>query len=411
MTTTRRLSHRARWAVPAAAALVVAGAFAAPALVANADTDLPELTAEQLVYHVAAADPAALSGTVVYTARLGLPEIPLGEVAGADPVNLLGGSSTLRVWTDGQARSRVALLGATSEYSVVSDGPEAWTYASDDNEVVHYTVSAADRARLEAMKAEATTPPRAHGALPTPQEAGREALALAQRDSTISVEPPTTVAGRDAYRVVVEPKSDTTLVGRIVVAVDAETWTALRVQVWSADEPITPALEVGFTDVDFAKPSDAVLTFTPPPGAATRDVVVPLPTEQQLADARADADAKATAGLPDGVTVTGTGWDTVVELADVDVDALISADPQTVAEGYRKTFGSQGAQELYEQWVPAHGDGMVPDLDSAALYEALTTPVPQGRVLRSALLSALITDDGRVLVGAVPVDTLLALAQ
>lgn len=414
-----RAARRARWAVPSVVAVVVAGAFVGPALVANADSDLPDLTPEQLLDKVAAAGPTALSGTAVYTARLGLPEIPLGDMAGADPVNLLGGSSTLRVWTDGTERSRVALLGATSEYSVVTDGPEAWTYSSDDEEVVHYTLSKADRARFDAMQRHmdgdgATGMPgmaRMHGGdLPTPQEAGREALARAEQDATVTVEAPTTVAGRAAYQVVVDPTSTTTLVDRIVVAVDARTWTPLRVQAWSTSDPDAPALEMGFTDVSFASPPDSVLSFTSPPGASTRDVVVPMPTMRDMAQAR-QAHSDAERGLPEGVTVTGTGWDSVVELTDVDVAALVAGDPAQVTQGFRKTFGSQGAQELYQKWVPAEGEGPVPDLDTAALYDSLTTPVDGGRVLRSALLSVLVLDDGRVLVGAVPVDVLQDLAR
>ena len=49
-------------------------------------------------------------------------------------------------------------------------------------------------------------------------------------------------------------------------------------------------------------------------------------------------------------------------------------------------------------------------LDTSALYDTLTTAVPEGRLLQSALLSVLVTDDGRVLVGAVPGATLQALA-
>jgi len=52
----------------------------------------------------------------------------------------------------------------------------------------------------------------------------------------------------------------------------------------------------------------------------------------------------------------------------------------------------------------------MPDLDVATLYEQLTTEVAEGRLLSSALLSVLVTDDGRVLVGAVPAETLRSLA-
>ena len=50
-------------------------------------------------------------------------------------------------------------------------------------------------------------------------------------------------------------------------------------------------------------------------------------------------------------------------------------------------------------------------LDTSALYGQLTTAVPEGRLLTSALLSVLVTNDGRVLVGAVPAETLQALAR
>ncbi|WP_136520570.1 LolA family protein [Cellulomonas telluris] len=414
--------HRARWAVPAAAVVAVGAAFAAPPLLATADTaGLPEVTPEELVARVLEAEPQALSGTVVHTARLGLPDLSLAEVGGADPIGLLGGSSTLRVWTDGEQRSRVSLLGQASEYSVVADGAQAWTYSSSDDEVVHYALSEADRARLDALAAERAAAPEVAGDLPTPEEIGRAALARAEQHATVGVDAATTVAGRDAYQAVVTPAGADTLVGRIVVAVDAQTWTPLRVQVWSSDDAETPALEVGFTDVAFAAPSDQVLTFSPPPGADVREVVVPLPQHPVDPPAGApDADALAEAledptaepPLPEGVTVTGDGWDAVVQVANVDVAGLLAADPAAVAELAvpQKTFGSAGAQELYEQFVPQDGEGPVPDLDQQALYDQLTTPVEGGRLLESSLLSVLVLDDGRVLAGAVPAQTLLDLA-
>ncbi|MCC2321763.1 LolA family protein [Cellulomonas xiejunii] len=405
---------RAAWAVPTAAVVAVAGAFAAPPLLASAGSaTLAELTPEQLLTRVLESEPQALSGTVVHTARLGLPDLSMTQVAGADPVSLLSGSTTLRVWSDGGQRSRVSLLGTASEYSVVADGTQAWTYSSSDDEVVHYALSPDDAARAEKMRATARPP----ADLPTPDELGREALERAQRDATVSVDAATTVAGRDAYQVVVTPRSSTTLVGRIVVAVDARTWSPLRVQVWGSDDAATPALELGFTDVTFAAPDDAVLTFSAPPGASVREIVLPLPDDAALAGlAPSDLptslpDDPADAPLPEGTRVTGTGWDTVVELSDVDVAALVAGDPGAVAglPQVDKQLGSAGAQELYEEFAP-EGDGPGVDLDTVALYEQLTTPVEGGRALSSALLSVLVLDDGRVLVGAVPVDALRAAA-
>lgn len=405
---------RAAWAVPAVTVLAVGVAFAAPPLLASADADLAPVTPDELVARVLQAEPQPLSGTVVHTARLGLPELSsLTQVGGADPVSLLGGSTTLRVWSDGADRARVSLLGTASEYSVVSDAAQAWTYSSSDDEVVHYALSPGDAARAQEMRAQATPP----ADLPTPQELGRQVLDRAQEHAVVSVDSPTTVAGREAYQVVVDPRSDGTLVGRVVVAVDAATSTPLRVQVWSQEDAATPALELGFTDVTFAAPSDAVLTFTAPPGASVREVTVPLPDEAELAAGTPDdlpttlPRSAADLPLPDGVRVSGEGWDTVVELSDVDVTALLAGDPSAVAglPDVEKRFGGAGAQELYEQFAP-DGEGPGLDLDTTTLYDQLTTPVDGGRVLTSSLLTVLVLDDGRVLAGAVPVETLRAVA-
>ncbi|MFC0715991.1 LolA family protein [Cellulomonas biazotea] len=403
----RSLSPRARWAVPAVAAVAVGAAVLAPPLLASADDQgLPPVTPEELVAQVAGAEAPALSGTIVYTARLGLPSLPFGTAAGADPVNLMSGSSTLRVWTDGETRSRVALLGAASEYSVVHDAAQAWTYSSDDDEVVHYTLDAADVARLQEL--EKSGPP-VQGDLPTPQAAADAALAHAQELSTVSLDGVTTVAGRDAYQLVVTPKSTTTLVGRTVLAVDAETSTPLRVQVWSAQDDTEPALEVGFTDVTFATPTDAVLTFSPPAGAQVREVVVPLPTDAELAGA---AQEKTDGTLPAGVTVHGEGWDTVVEVADVDVAGLVAGDPEALGDlaQHEPTIGSDSAQALLEDFGRDPSQGAPGELDPTALFDAITTAVPEGRLISSDLFSVLITDDGRLLLGAVSPQTLQGLA-
>lgn len=410
----RTLSPRARWAVPAVAALAVAGAFVAPPLLASADASgLPDVTPEELVAAVAQAEPVPMSGTVVYTARLGLPEIPFTEMGGADPIALLGGSSTMRMWTDGADRSRVSLLGSMSEYSVVRDGAEGWTYSSGDEEVVHYALSAADQARYDALAAQvrAGTLPELAGDLPTPDEAARQALDRAEEFSSVTLDSELTVAGRDAYQLVVTPASAAdTLVARIVVAVDAQTSTPLRVQVWSTQDATAPALEVGFTDVTFEAPDDAVLAFSAPAGATVKDVEVPLPDLAEVPGA--DLDATHTA--PEGVTVTGTGWESVTELSGLDVATLVAGDPAalTSVPGADRTFGSESAQDLIEEFAPSDESGQhgMPSLDTSALYDQLTTAVPEGRLLSSTLLSILVTDDGRVLVGAVPAETLRGMA-
>ncbi|MDX5399638.1 MAG: hypothetical protein LPK92_07940, partial [Actinomycetes bacterium] len=352
---------RSPWAVPAAATAAVAIAILSQPLFASAgSSDLPELTAEEIVARALDAEPMALSGTVVHTARLGLPDMSMTEAMGADPLALLGGSSTLRVWTDGEERSRVSLLGTMSEWSVVTDGAEAWTYSSSDDEVVHYTLSDADLARLESMSEEARAEALAQRAeLPTPQEAAAEVLDRVEEHSTVAVDSQTTVAGRDAYQLIVTPDTDGTLVDRVVIALDGATMTPLRVQTWSTQDSAAPAAEVSFTDVDFGTPSDSVLAFSAPAGAAQRDVVVPLPSDEELASGE---NAK-----PEMPTVTGTGWETVVEFSGMDLVTLMAGDPAALAGSPERLVGSERAQELLGEFIPEGGsDGM--EFDTLVLF-------------------------------------------
>jgi outer membrane lipoprotein-sorting protein len=396
-------TNRRRWAVPAAAAVAVAAVIAVPALASADSPALPERSAEQLATAAAEAQPVPMSGTAVYTARLGLPELPAEMTGGADPLNLLAGSSTIRTWTDGSDRSRVSLLGSTSEYSVVTDGPEAWTYASGSNEVRHITLDEASQQRLSDAEAEHTAAQQA-GDVPTPADLAQQLLADAEQHSDIAVSDDVTVAGRAAYELVVTPTTDDTLVDRVVIALDGETLVPLSVQVWSTQSSESPALELAYTDVSFTAPSDAALAFSVPSGAQVEEKTVDLGEHLAEVD-RADAPSSAQDwrdALPDDVTVTGEGFSTVVERDDVDVQGLLAGDPAAVQSQLDGTsWGDRPSSDLVEQFDRPDG------LDATALYQQLTTEVDGGRMLTSSLGSVLVTDDGRVLAGAVPGEVLL----
>lgn len=391
---------RMRWVVPGAVAAVIAAGVAVPALATADDaTDLPELSVEQVLTAMAEAEPVPMSGTAVYTARLGLPEIPAELTNGADPLNLLAGSSTIRTWTDGVDRSRVSLLGQSSEYSVVTDGAEAWTYSSGKDEVQHVTLDADSVAQLEQAQQDREAAVAA-GDVPTPEELATTLLDKAGENAEITIADPVTVAGRSAYQLVVTPSDDGTLVDRVVVAVDGETFIPLSAQVWSVRNADAPALDLSYTDLSLAAPSDQALTFSAPAGAEVEEKVVDL--SDHLAEAEAQQGSQTEPELPEGVTVTGEGFATVVERTEVDVQGLLAGDGGAVADAFPGADGASG--ELMEEFGRPDG------LDSAALYDQLTTPVDGGRMLTSALVSVLITDDGRVLVGAVPAETLLSAA-
>jgi hypothetical protein len=73
------------------------------------------------------------------------------------------------------------------------------------------------------------------------------------------------VAGRDAYTLTLEPRTDQTLVGKVEVDIDAHTWLPLRAAVF-ARGAAGPAVSAGFTSVDFGPIDPSIYHFTPPPG-------------------------------------------------------------------------------------------------------------------------------------------------
>ena len=91
----RKLPRRMRWAVPAAALIATGGVIAGFQMpVAQASPSLPARTAAQLLTDVATAKAPAMTGTVVETAALGLPELSGNS---ASITSLLTGTHTLQV--------------------------------------------------------------------------------------------------------------------------------------------------------------------------------------------------------------------------------------------------------------------------------------------------------------------------
>ena len=351
------LSRRLRWSAPAVALGVVAAGLTVPRLAdaADAAAALPPRTAAELLAAVSTAEVDGLSGTVVATSRLGLPELPSsGGGSAVSLPGLLSGSTTARVWKAGDERSRIAVDADWAEYDVVRDGRDVWTYDSASEDVTHLVLP---------ERSSQDEPAPAPSGAPTPEALAEALLSAVEPTTTVTVGRAEEVAGRPAYELVLEPRDDRTLIETVRIAVDGETSVPLRVRVYGDDQP-EPAAEVTFTDVDFEVPDAQALAFQPPAGATVTERSL-----EDLADSRPDPSAPSTrSGTPP--TVLGTGWSTVVEMRDV---------------------------ELPEQ--------------AAGMLTSLSTPAEGGRAISSALLSVLVLDDGRVLAGAVPVDRLEELAR
>ena len=375
-----------RWLVPSAAAvLVIGGGAAAGTIVASADPALPDRSAAQLLVDVQNAKVDGLSGTIVETADLGLPSLPgiTGGEGSADLTKLIAGSNTARVWYAGEDKVRLAVLGTLGETDVIRNGSDVWIWRSTDNTASHMTIPA-------------DTGDRKPTALPTgvpstPQEAADAALAAIDPTTTVTTTGSAKVAGRDAYELVLAPKDTASLVGQVRLAIDAKEHIPLRVDVY-AKGANNPAVRVAFQQISFAVPDAQQFTFNPPPGAKVTtekpsdiaehqskpDGAKPGGTTEAKPDAKAGAKPDAKAGAKpsaatDGPTVVGQGWTSV----------LVAKMPanSTTANG-----GDQGAQQLA---------GVLDSLPK------VSGSWGSGRLLTSSLFSALLTDDGRILVGAV----------
>ena len=366
---------RLRWAVPAAAGALILGGALAGTVGASADAGLAPRTAADLLVDLQSPQTDTVSGTVVATADLGLPELPTGMGSSADVTALVSGSNTLRVWSDGPDRMRVAMIGTAEESDIVRNGRDVWAWSSADNTADHYVLPERDASATTVESSPAAGLPS------TPQEAAVMALQAVDDTTEVTTSGVASVAGRPVYELILTPKQSETLVASVVIAMDAETRVPLRVQVFST-AMADPAYEVAFTSVDFTAPDPGLFDFTPPPGATVTEHATPS------ADAMAPGPSDNPVGA-DTPTIVGTGWSQV----------MIATVPEGATAG--STDGPTGGDAA--DATSAAG------ADALALLEALPRTSGSwgsGRVLNGTLFSAILTDDGQMAIGAVTPETL-----
>ncbi|MGS2647664.1 LolA family protein [Streptosporangium sp. LJ11] len=380
-----RRGRAVRWAVPAAAIALVAGAIGAGPVIAavQGDPTLPERTAEQLLASAAQASRSGLkpmSGTVMQTASLGLPALPgVPGMGGSSPAALLAGSHELKVWYGGEDRFRFALPGRMSETDLIANGDQVWLWQSDVNKATRVKAGGAEG--LGEGKPGAVD---AHRALPTaatPQQLAQELLGRIGADTVVSVTNTEKVADRAAYQLVLAPKDASSLVKEVKLALDGETFVPLRIQVY-ARSAAEPAFEVGFTSVTFTPPAAENFTFTPPAGAKIEEASIGELAEKR--GARQGEKLRQGEEIREKARTVGTGWTTVAVIPASEMAKLASAPRGEGPAG-------QGAGQ-----------------DAAAITDTLlksAKPISgtwgSGKVIQTKLVSALLTDDGRLLVGAV----------
>jgi outer membrane lipoprotein-sorting protein len=369
-----------RWAVPAVTAVaLVGGGSAIGGIHAAADAGLPARSAAQLLVDVQQARLDGLSGTVVQKSELGLPSLPgLGgtsSVASSDLTSLISGTHTMRIWVAGPNKARMALLGTLGESDVIYSGSDLWVWASQDRTAKHYVLPAGGKARTTASA-------QGSAQLPTsPQAAADQALTAISPSTQVTTSGTATVAGRAAYELVLKPKEATSLVAQVRIAIDASAHVPLRVQVF-AKSVADPVFEVGFSSVDFARPDAAQFTFNPPPGTTVTDQKTPAAGKKATgAKTGTLAPHVKSADTP---KVIGQGWGAVV---------VVKMPTQT---GARSSAGATTDTTIAQL------------MRYVTLLPKVSGSWGSGHLLAGTVFSALLTDDGRLVVGAVTPEGLYA---
>jgi outer membrane lipoprotein-sorting protein len=340
-----------RLLTPLAIILVVAGTGLVAAT-ATAEKKLPTRTPQELLVDLQNATTDGLSGTVVERADLGIPAIP-GATGQDDPelTSLVSGTHTLRVRYSTPDKARIAVLGTYSEYDIIRNGKDVWTWSSKENAATHRTVT------NEPGGAPSETPR-------TPEEAADRVLEALEPTTTVTSDSSVEVAGRPAYELIFDPNDANSLISQARIAIDGDIKLPLRVQVFGTDNKIV--FEVAYTSVDFTRPDDTEFVFNPPPGAKV--------TEIQPDETPGTQDRKQAGEQPQNATkIIGSGW-TAVAVTKIENPSNSQTDQQL------KAFRDK-LQPVQGSWG-------------------------SGRLVAGTAFSAVWTDDGRVAIGAVRPDVI-----
>jgi outer membrane lipoprotein-sorting protein len=396
----------ARYVVPVTVIGVAAATIGlVPALADSGDPDLPKITAQELLDKIAASDVQQLSGTVKISTDLGLPDLGglesgllsgatggKGDGSSADPsaklTELASGTHTLRVAADGPDRQKLSLLENAAEYSVVHNGKDVWGYDSSSNEVYHSTVD--ESSGKADGKADGTPVPA------TPKDLTEDALKAVDDTTSVTVDGTVHVAGRDAYKLLIKPKQSGSTVGAISVAVDAKTGLPLKFTLTPASGGAA-VVDAGFTQISLARPAASTFDFTPPKGAKVTegDGTGAAPEHSgglgtSGDDFAKDLEGRAGPGGGEDFDVLGKGWTSVAVLetggkgvpSDSELNSELGSDAGGALSGFLGSFGDKVSGKF-----------------------------GSGTVFSTRLINALVTDDGKVYVGAVTKDALVKAAD
>jgi hypothetical protein len=398
MTSVPKAPRRSRWGVPAALVAAVVVTAVTVATAAAASPSLPARTPAQLLTALAthAGSPPPLSGQLVATAELGIPQLP-GQESPSSVLSLLTGPHTINLSYANRTHFRLALPVPLGETDVIRDGSTAWIWQSSSDSVTRLTLPA-HGALMHGLAGHAAAgepgtlqPAGSPSPSPvTPQQAVQRLLSAVGPSTSITTGATTTVAGQDAYQLVVAPRDSRSLIGSVVVALAAShPGVVLGVQVFPRGAQ-SPAWSEQFTSITFGTPPASTFRFTPPHGATVHAVTPPAAMPGQPASPQPQQPALS------GAKVIGKDWLSVLELPSSALAGLASGGNVAGAVG-------QAAQSVASGPGSGPGDGISGAAIWSALLKSATTvhgAFGTGQLIRTSLLSVLITN-GHAFAGAV----------
>lgn len=396
-----------QWAVPfVAVAVIAAGAAVAPAVASIGRSDPPPRSAAQLMAQLSASPTDAFSGSIRWHADLGVPSF--GSTDDSSPTALLSGTHSIAAAVDGAGKVRIGIRGDLTENDFIRNGREVWSYRSTDRATTHLTLP-------DVSAAPAVLPDV------TPERLAQSLVRSAPADTTLSTPGSRTVAGRAARVLRLTPTDADTLVGRVDIAVDAATGTALALTLTPRGST-EAALDVAFSALDLHKPPASHFSFTAPRGAKVQRLTLRLPAGGSAAGSPGAASPLGGLATLGGLgraknavpQVRGTDWASIAVLPKGSIRAIGRAAGSSTSDGSGSQGSSNGRTESprsSRDGSPAGGsrDGSSQKSGGASSFVRVLSRAAtdvsgsfgHGKLLRTRVLTALALDDGRVLIGAV----------
>jgi outer membrane lipoprotein-sorting protein len=390
-----------------APATVAAVALIGP-VQANA-IDLPDRSADELmVLMESGTQVSSFTGIVVTESNLGLPALEFSSMVDeasverlqermpeemadfvpqvieqnslTDALELLAGDQRARVVMS-EDGVRVQIMDAINERVFVANRESFWAYDYREATAVTGNFPDAneqqeiqDRIKTQWTNAAEQLQTSLTLDISSPQAVAEYVLEKTSDSTSYQVGSDKRIAGRDAYSLIVAPRSDASLIDRIVLHIDAETGMVLQSAVFSTEQD-EAAFRIGFESLSYKTPQTSEFSFTPPPGTT-------ITTLPDTSDA-----LRTTAGRAD-----------MDELTTSERTPLPAERPQFLGEEWNSVLFVPATDE-YEQ--------MLTLLDSQFL-EGLVQEIDGGKVFSTPVANAFMADNGDIYIGAVTVETLLA---